>query len=269
MADILLGTQGWRHDGWIGSFYPAGTRPEAMLPIYAEAFSTVEVPETALAVPAEPVLLDWAAAVPEAFTFALTLPLTMTHEHRLAGGSSTLFEFCARARRLGARLGPIRIALSPAFAPRSETRSTLARFLAALPDGLRWAVEFRHRGWVDRPTLDLLRAHNVALVLADGRWLPRPRVLDLAAQPTADFAYVRWDGVGGLLDVSRAQRDRVAERRRWQRALRILSGQVSTIFGYVGHRFEGHAPDSVRALAALVPPVATPVESRWPQPQPV
>lgn len=27
MGQVLIGTQGWDYDAWVGSFYPKGTRP--------------------------------------------------------------------------------------------------------------------------------------------------------------------------------------------------------------------------------------------------
>ncbi len=270
MAEYFLGTQGWRHAGWLGSFYAEHAEPGDMLGIYAHSFNTVEVAESALAVPPGPVLRDWGRAVPPDFRFALTLPLAITHELRLQGGADLLFAFVERIAYLGERLGPVRIALSPAFHPGPDASRILANFLAALPSECRWAVEFRHRAWLRADTLALLRARNVAVVLADGRWLPRPRVLDLATRPTADFAYVRWSGVGKpFADVARPQLERRRELAQWRRALHTLSLRVEAVFGYAGNAFQGHAPHTVRSLVPAPRPEPEAAEVPWRQPQPV
>lgn len=270
MGDIVLGTQGWKHRTWVGSFYPHGTATREMLTRYGRAFGTVEVTETAIAVPAGPVLRDWGMAVPAHFRFAFTLPLVITHEYRLRGSANLLGEFVDRVSQLGERLGPIRIALSPAFRPHAGTRRALADFLEALPSGYHWAVEFRHRGWLSDDTHALLSAHNVAIVLADGRWLPRARLLDLVSRPTADIAYLRWSGGRRrLTDVSRSEVDRSRELRAWRRALAALAGRVGTVFGYAGDAFEGHAPHTVRALASDERAEPDAVELPWRQAQPV
>lgn len=263
MTDVLLGTQGWRHTAWLGSFYPAAMPPDEMLARYAAAFPTVEVTDSALALPRELVLREWGAAVPSDFRFAFTAPLPLTHEHRLAGGAELLHEFSARLACLGERLGPIRIPLSAAFRPDPDARRRLAAFLAALPEDRRWALEFRDRRWLDGATLGLLRSHGVAAVLSDSRWLPRARVLDLVEQPTADFAYFRWSGRGPS---RRAAAATDGDLRPWERAVRRLAGRVDLVFGYFGEQFGGHAPSSARALIrSLLPePVAASVSPAGP-----
>src|SRR6185437_14394622 len=37
-ARIRIGTQGWNYDDWIGTFYPARTKPADFLGVYARAF---------------------------------------------------------------------------------------------------------------------------------------------------------------------------------------------------------------------------------------
>jgi len=43
---VRVGTSGWNYTEWKGSFYPDDLKPAAMLPYYAERFSTVEVNAT-------------------------------------------------------------------------------------------------------------------------------------------------------------------------------------------------------------------------------
>jgi uncharacterized protein YecE (DUF72 family) len=209
----------------------------------------VEVDSTFYAIPAEPVLRGWAERIPDGFVFSLKVPQDVTHERRLADCGALLGRFCRRASVLGGALGPLLLQMSPDLKPTESTRGVLSEFLGSLPDDFRWAVEFRHPGWLSPPIIELLAARNVALVLADSRWVPREVMLDFALEPTADFGYVRWVGSQRrLTDASRVQVDRDQDIALWARALESLARRVTTIFGYFSNHYQGHAPHSVRAL---------------------
>jgi uncharacterized protein YecE (DUF72 family) len=251
MADVLIGTQGWNYAQWVGPFYPEGTRAEDYLRLYARAFSTVEVDSTFYAVPPERVVESWAGKVGAGFRFALKLPRAITHERRLVASREPLAEFLAAARRLGDRLGPVLVQFGPEFGP--EHRPALARFLPQLPGDVRFAVEFRRRGWLIRPVLDLLRDYGVALALVEGRWLPRVKLLRLAGEPTADFGYVRFMGPDRVIeDFSRVQVDRSAELETWVPALRALAERVRSVYVYCNNHFEGHSPETARKILRLM-----------------
>ena len=242
---IRLGAQGWNYDAWVGPFYPHGTRPADFLRVYARAFDSVEVDATFYAIPASTTLAGWADRVPAHFTFALKLPQEITHERRLRHATDVLLAFADRARELEGRLGPVLIQLGPDFAP--NELPSLAAFLPTLPRDLRFALEFRHRGWIYDGVIALLQEHNVALALTDARWIPRRTMLALAERPTADFAYVRWMGPDrDFVDYSRVQVDRSREVDAWSAALTPLAKRVGTVFGYVNNHFAGHSPATLR-----------------------
>lgn len=250
-GDILLGTQGWNYPAWLGPFYPPHTRQQDLLKVYARAFRTVEVDSTFYATPPESTVRHWAERVPEGFVFALKLPQEITHLRELVDCRGLVTEFADRVRLLGSRLGPVLIQLGPDFGP--EHRPAFERFVPILPEGIRWAVEFRRRGWLIKPVLELLGVHNVALALTDGRWVSRDRMLKLAGSPTADFAYVRWMGPDrSIEDYSRVQFDRGDDHKLWAETLTGMAARVRTVYGYFNNHYEGHSPASVRSLQRLV-----------------
>jgi uncharacterized protein YecE (DUF72 family) len=250
---VLVGTQGWSYPAWVGPFYPPGTRTADMLRVYARGFRTVEVDATFYATPAEPVVHSWARRVPGGFSLSLKVPQEVTHERRLVDAAAPLEKFVARARLLGAALGPLLLQMPPDWTPGAAARDALAAFLPILPRDLRWAIEFRDPGWLNDATVALLAEHHVALALADGRWLKRERVLALAAEPTADFAYVRWLGPDRrLVDYSRVQVNRDLELALWADALVALRRRVRMVYAYFNNHFEGHAPASARAMQAML-----------------
>ncbi len=251
MGQILVGTQGWNYDAWVGPFYPKGTRSANFLGTYARAFATVEVDSTFYGVPAAKTVEGWAERVPPGFRFALKLPRAITHEQGLEGAGAVLGAFLDRARLLGERLGPILVQLGPDFGP--SRRRALERFLPSLPRDLRWAVEFRQEGWLEPSVLRLLGDHGVALALADGRYVRRERLLELAAEPTADFAYVRWMGPDrSIEDYASVVVDRGHEIAEWAAALAALAARVSAVHAYFNNHFQGHSPESARTLQRLL-----------------
>ncbi len=94
---------------------------------------------------------------------------------------------------------------------------------------------------------------NVATVLADGRWIRREQMMELAIEPTADFAYIRWLGAGKrLVDFSFVQLEREREIEAWAETVRTLSARVERIYGFFSNHFQGHAPQSTRKLQQLL-----------------
>lgn len=224
-----------------------------MLGFYGLVFPTLEVDATFYGVPAVPVLEDWRSQVPPGFRFALKVPQQITHDLRLVGAQDLVSKFADRVRELQGTLGPLLIQLSPDFLPTPEHKAALRAFLPALAPDLQWAVEFRHSDWSTPAVLDLLSTHGVAHALADGRWYSRERLLELAGEPTAPFAYIRWMGEGSrITDYSRPSVSREDERKQWGPVLRSLQEKVDTVFGYFNNQFEGHSPHSVREMQRMV-----------------
>lgn len=250
-SNIHIGTQGWNYDAWVGPFYPTGTRAADFLSVYARAFDSVEVDATFYAIPPEKTVRGWAARTPGHFTFALKMPQEITHERRLRECGDVLSLFLDRARILGAKLGPVLIQLGPDFGP--VELPALASFLPTLPRDVRFAIEFRQRGWIHDGVLALLAEHRVALALTDARWIPRRAMLALAERPTTDVAYVRWMGPNrDIVDYSRIQADRTRELEQWADALLSLAQKASAVYGYVNNHFAGHSPASARQLQRLL-----------------
>ena len=250
-ARIRLGTQGWNYDAWVGPFYPERTRSADYLTVYARAFDTVEVDSTFYAIPPAKTVRGWYERTPHGFTFALKLPQEITHERRLRDSANLAEEFFDRARELGEKLGPVLIQLGPDFAP--VELPALANLLPTLPRDIKFAVEFRHRGWLSDGVIALLAEHGVALALSDARWIPRRQMLALAARPTADFIYIRWMGGNrDIVDYSRIQIDRTRELEQWSDALLTLAKVRVKVYGYVNNHFAGHSPQSARELQRLL-----------------
>lgn len=247
---VVIGTQGWNYDAWIGPFYPRGSRSDELLLLYAKLFGSVEVDSTFYAPPTEASVRNWVARTPDDFTFALKMPRAITHENRLRDSDRDLRLFCDRARGLGNKLDAVLIQFPPDFSPR-ETEA-LERFLPLLPHDIRFAVEFRDRRWLTDDTLTLLGANDVALALVDGEWIPREMFVDLAEQPTASFTYIRWMGSRSITDHSHVQIDRNEELEEWAGVVTTIGRRVDLVLAYFSNFFQGHAPASANHLKRLL-----------------
>jgi uncharacterized protein YecE (DUF72 family) len=120
--------------------------------------------------------------VPEPFKFAIKAPQRITHAGKLQNAGGELETFVNTASILGSRLGPLLFQLPPFF---RKDAARLDAFLSKVPKGVRAAFEFRHTSWFDDETWAILRAHGVALCVAEGESLESPLV------PTAEWGYVR------------------------------------------------------------------------------
>lgn len=224
-----------------------------MLRTYSRAFRTVEVDATFYGLPPEQAVTSWRDGVPNGFVFALKVPQQITHEGRFSNRDGLLRQFLDRASLLDHKLGPLLLQMAAGFKPTEESRAVLRDFLNSLPGDFRWALEFRRAEWLTPDVLDLLRSRNVAVALVESRWIRRAAMLDLALEPTADFAYLRWTGSAGAKTGGRtswANRSQVLSV--WAVAVQEMLGMVGTVFGYFGKRFTGSGPHSMTDFQHMI-----------------
>lgn len=255
---VCIGCQGWNYVDWTTKaagetvFYPRGTRSGEMLEIYAKAFRTVEVDSTFYAVPSRATLEDWRRKTPGDFRFSLKLPQVVSHENFLrANGFAALHEFCENVLVLGEQLAAILVQLPPQFAANAENIIALTAFLRELPTDIRFAVEFRERGWFDQNVFELLAKHNVALCLTEGNWIPRAITFQAATETIADFVYVRFMGERDLTEFDRVQRRQTANLELWRETLQLAQNHTTNALVYFSNFYEGFAPASANEFKQM------------------
>ena len=232
---VRVGTSGYNYPEWKGSFYPADMKPAAMLPYYADRFSTVEINATFYRMPTAATVEGWANAVPEAFTFVLKAPQRITHFARLKNVDDALRFFCDTASLLRARLGPLFFQLPPNF---KKDVSRLGDLLVQLPPDRRAAFEFRHASWFSDDVYEWLRTRNAALCIADTEEGSTPAVA------TADWGYLRLRAV----DYTDAQLTA------WVATMRRIGAAWRDAFVFFKHEEKGTGPALARRFEALVTP---------------
>ncbi|GEL25601.1 hypothetical protein PSU4_45550 [Pseudonocardia sulfidoxydans NBRC 16205] len=284
MAEIRIGTSGWRYPPWRGVFYPAGLAQRRELEYLSRAVSSIEINGSFYSLQRPENYRSWAAETPDDFVFSVKGPRFVTHMKQLRDPELTLANFFASGLlALGPKLGPILWQLPPRMRWDRERVETFLRCLprtsveaAALAERhderldnraltstdadrpVRHAVEMRHPSFADPAVVALLRELDVALVVADtaGTW---PRLEDM----TAGFAYVRLHGdeelyTSGYSDS--ALDDWASRIRRWAAgesptgeftvAPPMARVQGRDVFAYFDNDVKVHAPRDAIALAA-------------------
>src|SRR5918998_5502601 len=215
MAYVRIGLSGWRYASWRGRFYPRGLPQRRELEHVASLFGTVELNGSFYSLQRPTSYVSWRDQTPPGFTFAVKGGRYITHMKQLRDVRTPLANFFASGvLALRDRLGPVLWQLPARTRLDLErlepvldllpTTTTAAGLLATEHDGrikggawtdvdadrpIRHALEVRHESFDDPAFVELLRAHDVALVVSDGagRW----PILD---RPTARLVYVHLPG---------------------------------------------------------------------------
>jgi uncharacterized protein YecE (DUF72 family) len=184
MATLYSGTSGFAYAAWKPGFYPAKLPSKQFLTHYASRLNCVEINYTFRRLPSAATLEGWVAATQPGFVFAVKANQRITHFARLkdAGEATELFFRMIDPLRTARRLGPVLFQLPPNL---KCDAALLREFLTLLPEGMRYAFEFRNESWLCEEVYNLLRARNISLCVAESERLEVPEVI------TADFVYYR------------------------------------------------------------------------------
>jgi len=227
VASIHFGTSGFAYPEWKPLFYPAGLASKGFLGHYARRLAAVEIDATFYRMPKPATLDAWRNATAETFRFALKAPRRITHQERLSLPSSALEYWLGLLPRLGDRLGVVLYQLPP-YWRRSDER--LTEFLAALPQEVPSAFEFRHPSWFDPAVYALLRNHDAALCVRDEDRGTTP--IELTARRT--YVRLRRSSYGD------------SERRSWQERLGGWADQGIEVYAFLKH--EDHPEAALLAV---------------------
>jgi uncharacterized protein YecE (DUF72 family) len=271
-----VGISGWRYAPWRGEFYPEGLPQRAELSYAAERFDTIEVNGTFYRLQRPASFLHWYDETPEDFVFALKGGRYLTHLLRLRDAVEPLADyFGSGVLALREKLGPVLWQLPPTqrFDP-----EPLEAFLALLPRTfdaarrlvgahgrlgrarrwteasddlpLRYALEVLHESFRAPEFTELLRRHDVALVVADtaGRW-------PLLREVTSDHVYVRLHGDTELYASGYAEEtleDWAGDIRSWTSGTGCPDGRGRDVYVYFDNDAKVRAPFDAMALRELL-----------------
>jgi uncharacterized protein YecE (DUF72 family) len=217
---VWVGTSGYNYPEWRGSFYPSGFPTSEMLAFYVRHFRTVEINYTSYQFPKPKNIEAWQAATPDGFKLALKVPRRVTYGPAAFKAAGQLQRFYEIVAPLGDRLGPVLMQLPVGFAC---DMNLLRALMAAVPSGMRTAIELRDASWHSDEVFEVLRAHDVGLCISDSEELTTPVVR------TAEVGYfrLRHEGYDD------------ADLARWAADIMAFGGEV---FVYFKHEGTGSGP---------------------------
>ena len=215
MARIRIGISGWRYTPWRGVFYPQDLPQRLELHYASRILPTIEINGSFYSLQYPQSYRQWRDETPADFVFAVKGGRFITHMKKLKDIEAPLANFFASGLfNLERKLGPILWQFPPNF---RYDRPRLQKFFELLPHDtesalklarrrdsrmkgrsrlaidarrrIRHAMEIRHESFCDPSFIELLREHNIGLVIAETakRW---PMMHDI----TADFVYMRLHG---------------------------------------------------------------------------
>ena len=234
-------------------------KPSDYLWFYAERFHTVEVDSTFYACPTARTVENWNARTPDGFVFSVKVPQTITHDKVLVDCEAEIAEFLEVMDILGPKLGPIVFQFPffsrSIFPDRHAFTDRLVPFLKKLPADHKFGIEIRNRDWLNAEFANLLRDHQITLVLQDRSWMPDP--LELGFDPiTSDWSYIRWLGDRKEIE-SRTMTwgkpvvDRTTELSSWVDFCYQIMKRGVLVYAYANNHFQGHGPATIAKFLEL------------------
>lgn len=183
-----MGIGGWTFEPWRGSFYPEGLAHKRELEYASRKLTSIEVNGTYYGAQSPASFAKWHAETPPGFVFSLKGPRFATNRRVLAGAGPAIERFVASGiGELKEKLGPINWQFMPT---KRFVADDFAAFLRLLPKrvngrDLRHVVEMRHESFRTPSLIELLRDHQIGIVVTDKEGFPG--IHDV----TAPFVYAR------------------------------------------------------------------------------
>lgn len=215
MGDIYVGMSGWTYEPWRGKFYPKGLVQKKELEYASRQVNSIEINGTFYSLQRPTSFDKWYSETPKEFVFSIKGPQYITHIRRLKDVEEPLCNFLASGLFcLKEKLGPLLWQFPPNVTLKDER---FEKFFKLLPRDskaavklakkhtdkvkgrshtefkgdhpIRHAFEFRHPSFNNPEFLELMRKHDVAVVMAHSG-LKSPYIEEL----TSDFVYARMHG---------------------------------------------------------------------------
>lgn len=235
--ETRIGCSGWSYQGWVGPFYPKGTKPGDFLSLYSMVFDAVEIDSTFYAIPSADKVMKWRDSTPDDFVFTAKMPKIITHERRLVNCETHLSYFLDSIKLLGDKLGMLLIQFPHSF-DFDRNHVTFRSFIGNLPDDTRFAVEFRNESWFVEETYSILRENGITIA-----WSETP-FTGARDKLTGDGVYLRLVG-DRTIDENRfgsVQIDRDREIHEWTNRIDSFRGKLDSAFIFTNNHFQGFGP---------------------------
>jgi uncharacterized protein YecE (DUF72 family) len=249
---IRIGTSGFSYDDWVGIVYPDGLPQRDWLSFYAREFSTLELNVTYYRIPAERTVESWVKRTPDDFLFSVKAFQDLTHGREAPDFQP--FVLSLRPMLAAGKLGCVLAQFPQSFHPTLENRDYLKRLREGMGD-IATVVEFRHIGWFNDETFDLLRSLNFGFCAVDEPRLPG--LMPPVAAATGPVAYVRFHGRNAAKWYAHEEAwqrydytYKPAELREWAPKIRQLNEEAPLTLVFFNNHYRGQ---SIKAAHDLQP----------------
>jgi len=239
-SKIHIGTSGWHYDHWSGPFYPERIAKKEYLRYYADQFHTVEINNSFYRLPGKETLIQWRDSSPSGFIFSVKASRYITHMKKLKDPDEPLQALFDRVNLLANKLGPILFQLPPRW---HANLDRLDDFLERLPQGYRYAFEFRDPSWLEPGIYETLARHGAAFCIYEFKGRISQKTV------TADFVYIRLHGPEKEAYRGRYDPQTLAG---WAGAVSSWSRQGREIFCYFDNDERGFAVQNALELQDMV-----------------
>jgi uncharacterized protein YecE (DUF72 family) len=254
---IKIGTSGYSYADWVGPFYPAGTKPNRMLALYARSFDCVELNYTYYRMPQARQLERMVESTGGLVDFAVKAHQDITHAHGSINPATckTFLDSLSPLRERGV-LAAVLFQFPFSFQATPDNRARLGQ-LAEATSGWPGVVEFRHRGWLSPETFEMLRNNALGFCCVDEPRLPG--LLPALSEVTSSVGYVRFHGrnAGQWWKHEHAwQRYHYlyseAELREWLEPLRSMEQRAAKVYLFSNNHYQGNAATNARMMKDLL-----------------
>ena len=186
-ANLYIGTSGWSY-AWKGIFYPEDLKSADYLNYFAQHFNTTEINSSHYHYTMAKTIEKWLAQTPPHFRFAAKMHQDITHKNRWVDVEAELEKWMGRFAIMGDKLGPILIQIPASFRFELLTAENFFSLLRDKYPEQMFALEVRHKSWLEDEPMDMISFYNISLVIADSpRWPKLERT-------TSDTVYLRLHG---------------------------------------------------------------------------
>jgi uncharacterized protein YecE (DUF72 family) len=236
-----IGTSGWIYPHWRGVIYRGDQR--TWLDQYTAEFDTVELNGSFYRWPADARYAAWRDRLPDGFEMAVKASRGLTHARRLRDPEVWIERITRGLHALDGKRGPLIVQLHPSL---ERDDGLLDRFLTALPDWTRPAIEFRHPSWHDEAVFAMLERHGAAYCVMSGAHLP------CILRATAHLVYVRLHGPDTQHLYAGSYSD--DDLRWWADRIGEWEAGGHEVFAYFNNDGEGNAVRNARTLKGMLQP---------------
>jgi len=279
-TDLNIGTCSWKYDSWKGIIY-SDNKTINYLQEYSQHYSTVEVDQwfwslfkkDQVVFPRTDVVREYAASVPNDFTFSVKVPNSITLTHHYNKGKNTPLEvnpyflsndlmtrFIETLEPIHSRIACIMFQFEYLNKQKMESLDVfldqLKEFTLNLPYGFNYGVEIRNPNYLTPEYFQLLDELNLIHVFLQGYYMPS--IFSLYEQYKK---YINGLSVIRLHGSDRKGIEKITGKD-WSQIvcpqdddivklkgmLEDLSSRNSQVFLYVNNHFEGSAPRTIQKI---------------------